>query len=83
MAADRSDDEVVPAGTQVARRQRDPAFLRAEADIAEARERVALSVMKLEQELSRAIDWREWVRRRPGRCLTAAFVVGWLLGRRQ
>ncbi|MEO8211893.1 MAG: hypothetical protein ABI560_01820 [Myxococcales bacterium] len=90
MAAEQDDDDdgggarsigLRPNGLR-ANGPRDPAFLRAEAEIAEARERVALSVMKLEQEFNRAIDWREWVRRRPGRCLTVAFAVGLLLGRR-
>jgi len=53
----------------------------AEAEIAETRERVAASVIALEQELSRALDWREWIRRRPERALALAFGVGWLLGR--
>ena len=61
---------------------RDPALLRAEAEIAQARERVAQSVMKLEREITRAVDWREWVRRHPRRTLAVAFGLGWLLGRR-
>jgi len=62
--------------------ERDASFSRAEAEIAETRERLALSVMALEQEITRAVDWREWIRRRPGPALGLAFGLGWLIGRR-
>ncbi|MBC8132745.1 MAG: hypothetical protein H7X95_07170 [Deltaproteobacteria bacterium] len=61
---------------------RDPASLQIEAEIAATRERVAQSVMALEREITRAVDWREWIRRRPGRVLGLAFAVGWLFGRK-
>lgn len=66
-----------------AARSRDTDLLRAEAEIAETRERVASSVVALEREISRAIDWREWIRRRPVPALGLAFGVGWLLGSRR
>lgn len=53
----------------------------AEAEIAETRARVAAAVGALERELSRTLDWREWIRRRPEQALALAFGVGWLLGR--
>jgi hypothetical protein len=36
----------------------------------------------LEHEITRALDWREWVRRRPGMALAFAFGLGFLLGRK-
>lgn len=60
----------------------DPAFSAAEAEIAETRARIALSVSALEREITRAVDWREWIRNRPVPALALAFGVGWFLGRR-
>lgn len=62
---------------------RDPAFSRVEAEIVETRERVAQSMMALEREIARAVDWREWIRRRPVRALAVAFAVGWFCGRKR
>ncbi|MES1204472.1 MAG: hypothetical protein ABUS79_00920 [Pseudomonadota bacterium] len=62
---------------------RDARFADAEAEIAETRERLALSVTALEREISRAVDWREWIRRRPVASVALAFGVGWFLGRRR
>ena len=62
--------------------QRDAALFQAKADIVETRERLAHSVMALEQRMSRAVDWREWIRQWPGRSLALAFAAGWFLGRR-
>jgi ElaB/YqjD/DUF883 family membrane-anchored ribosome-binding protein len=62
---------------------RDPALSQVEADIAETRARVSRSVMALERQIARTVDWREWVRRRPGRVLGVAFAVGWFLGRKR
>jgi ElaB/YqjD/DUF883 family membrane-anchored ribosome-binding protein len=61
---------------------RDPAVARAEADVAEARERVAESMRALRDVVARKTDWRGWVRRNPGWALGAAFAVGVLLGTR-
>jgi hypothetical protein len=54
---------------------------RAEAELVHARERLALSMGKLEREVKRTLDWREWVRRRPVPTLALAFGLGFLLGR--
>ena len=61
---------------------RDPAVARAEADVAETRERVAESLQALRDEVARKTDWRGWVRRNPGWALGAAFALGVLLGTR-
>ncbi len=58
----------------------DPEILFAEAEIARAREAVAESITALEQEISRAFDWREWVRRKPYLAVAGALAVGALLG---
>ena len=56
---------------------------RAEEEIERTREQVTLSVMALRNEVARRADWREWIRRRPGTFLGAAFVAGFLWGRRR
>jgi hypothetical protein len=56
--------------------------MRAEADIAEARGRVVLSLGELHLEIARTFDWRQWFRRKPILALGLAFGVGLLLGRR-
>jgi hypothetical protein len=61
-------------------RVRDPEILRAEAEIARTRETVTLSVMALQQEISRKLDWRQWVRQRPVLAVALAFGAGALLG---
>ena len=61
---------------------RDPRLMRAEADIAEARGRVVLSLGELHLEIARTFDWRQWFRRKPILALGLAFGVGLLLGRR-
>jgi hypothetical protein len=61
---------------------RDPALVRAEAEISSTRDRVARSVLELQRELARAVDWRQWIRRKPVLSVTLAFGLGFLLGRR-
>jgi len=64
------------------RPERDPAVARAEANLAEARARVADSIRALRDEVARKTDWRGWVRDNPGWTLGAAFALGLLLGTR-
>ena len=59
---------------------RDPEIVRAEAEIAQTREKVALSVMALQREITRKLDWREWVGQRPVLAVALAFGAGALLG---
>lgn len=56
---------------------------RTEVELVRARERVVVSVLALRREVVRTTDWREWVRRRPGALLAAAFAVGFLAGTRR
>jgi hypothetical protein len=60
----------------------DAKLARAVAELACSRERLASSMEALEQEITRATDWREWVRRKPGVMLALAFALGAFLGRR-
>lgn len=53
------------------------------AEIERAREQIQTSVLALREEVSRAADWRAWVRRRPGLWLGAGFAVGFYLGSRE
>lgn len=62
---------------------RDPELVHAEAEIARARESVAESITALQREISRTLDWRDWIRRRPILAVAAAFAVGALLGGRR
>jgi hypothetical protein len=52
------------------------------AEIERARAQIQSSVVALKQEMAIRADWRTWVRRRPGLCLTTALVVGLYLGTR-
>jgi hypothetical protein len=58
------------------------ALARAEADIHRTRAKVALSVTALQRELTRSLDWRQWIGRKPVVALGLAFGLGLLLGRR-
>ena len=53
------------------------------AEIERARQEIQASVVELRQEVATAVDWREWVRRRPGVCVGAAFMIGFYLGSRR
>lgn len=61
----------------------DAELMRAEEDVARARQRVAHSMTELQDELIRKVDWRRWVRRKPGLAVGIAFGLGLLLGRRR
>jgi hypothetical protein len=61
---------------------RDPAVARAEAELAEAREHVAESMLALRDEVARRTDWRGWIRRHPALLLGGALALGLLLGTR-
>jgi ElaB/YqjD/DUF883 family membrane-anchored ribosome-binding protein len=61
---------------------RSPELAQVENDIARTRERVSRSVLALRQAMADQADWREWVRRRPGLFLGAAFAVGLFWGSR-
>jgi ElaB/YqjD/DUF883 family membrane-anchored ribosome-binding protein len=53
------------------------------AEIERAREQIQSSVLTLRQEVAVAMDWKQWVRDRPGLCLGAAFAIGFYLGARR
>jgi hypothetical protein len=55
---------------------------RVEADIARTREQVSRSVSALREAVVRRTDWRQWVSRHPGVFLGAAFLLGFVWGRR-
>jgi hypothetical protein len=61
---------------------RSPELLRAERDIALARERVSQSVIALRDAVAKQTDWREWVRSYPGLFVAGAFALGLLWGSR-
>jgi len=63
-------------------REMDAELIRAGAELAHTREEFVLSMGVLEHEITHALDWREWVRRRPGMALAFAFGLGFLLGRK-
>lgn len=58
-----------------------PEALRAE--LQRTRNELVLHATALQEEVAWRTDWREWVRRRPGLCLGAAFFAGFLLGQRR
>jgi ElaB/YqjD/DUF883 family membrane-anchored ribosome-binding protein len=71
---------MTPARDDGGNSARDPEILRAEAEIARTREAVAQSVAALQREISRTLDWRDWIRQRPVLAVAVAFGVGALLG---
>jgi len=56
---------------------------RAGAELERARDKFLLSMSAVEGEAARALDFREWVRRRPGLMLTLAFALGAFIGLRR
>jgi len=52
-------------------------------EIERARQEIHTSMAELRQEVATAVDWRQWVRARPGLCLGAAFAIGFYLGHRR
>jgi len=65
------------------KQKEDSELERASAALAHTRDSLVLSIGTLEHEITRSLDWREWVRRRPGTVLALAFGLGFLLGRRR
>ncbi len=57
-------------------------LVRAGVDLDHAREKFVLSMTAVEREVTRLLDWREWVRRRPVAALAVAFALGALIGRK-
>jgi ElaB/YqjD/DUF883 family membrane-anchored ribosome-binding protein len=55
---------------------------RAGEDLEQAREKFVLSLGAVEREIKHALDWREWVGRRPGTAIALAFALGFFLGRK-
>ncbi len=66
---------------QQQRRPRDPSEI--QADIERAREEITQSVLALRERVSRAADWREWIRRRPVVLVIAALAIGAFVGLRR
>lgn len=63
-------------------RDSDTELVRAGADLERAREKVVLSLGAVRLEIRHALDWRDWVRRRPRMALALAVALGVFLGRR-
>lgn len=61
---------------------RDEELARAASELDRARNKFVLSMGAVERDVARKLDWRGWVRRRPGPLLALAFAVGVFLGRR-
>ena len=61
---------------------KDAEVARADAELDERRDQFVVSMSALEREVTRTLDWREWIRRRPGTALCLAFGLGIFLGRR-
>jgi hypothetical protein len=73
----------VPGNTDTTKAiARSPELVRAERDIALARERVSQSVLALRDAVAKQTDWREWVRSNPSLFMAAAFTLGLLWGSR-
>jgi len=61
---------------------RDLELARAAAELEHGREKFVLAMGAVEREVTRTLDWRDWVHRRPGLLLALAFAVGAFFGRR-
>lgn len=57
-------------------------LMRATSELTRARDELVVSMGALEQEITRSLDWREWVRNRPGTALAIAFTIGLFIGRK-
>jgi hypothetical protein len=60
----------------------DSEVMRAAAQLDYTRDQFVLSMSALEREVTRTLDWRQWVRRRPDVALCLAFGLGLFIGRR-
>jgi len=60
----------------------DAELARAGTELEHIRDQFVVSIGSLEREVTRALDWREWVRRKPAITLCLAFGLGTFLGRR-
>jgi hypothetical protein len=65
-----------------AEQDKDAELSRASAELDHTRERFVVSMSALEGEVTRTLDWRQWVQRKPGLAVALAFGLGFLLGRR-
>lgn len=57
-------------------------LMRATSELTRARDQLVVSMGALEKEITRTLDWRQWIRRRPGTALAIAFTIGLLIGRK-
>lgn len=55
---------------------------RATSELTRARDQLVVSMGALEQEIAHTLDWRDWIRCRPGTALAIAFTIGLLIGRK-
>jgi hypothetical protein len=59
----------------------DAELAQAGAELDQARDKIIVSMTALECEITRTLDWREWVRRKPAIVLCLAFSLGLFVGR--
>ncbi|MGD0835341.1 MAG: hypothetical protein ABSB49_01695 [Polyangia bacterium] len=64
-------------------RESDFRLARAAEALADTRDRFVVTITTLECEITHALDWRAWVRRRFSLAMVLAFGVGLLLGRKR
>jgi hypothetical protein len=58
------------------------ALAHASMQLEHTREQFVVSMGALEAEVARSLDWRQWVRRKPGLVVCLAFGLGLFLGHR-